>query len=266
MIFKYNTNLLDDKVSYIYELKNGMLLATDLSNKIKIFDFKEKQVVLYSKIETQNKTNFVGIEVSNNKIICGGTHYLIIIESTLLSWYSKNYSKDLFGFLSNLVELNSELYLVGQSHLHKISIFSNKNNEEVGEITNIYLRSNNFSISKISRDYVAIAGFEEPINSACIYIFSIEKLNVCQKFYISSLQNAMCILKLKDNEFAICGENDNNRGDLIILKFQEIKNQILIDCSYKNAIIDVEGIILNKNHIFITDSYENLNIWKLINI
>ena len=42
-------DLLDNKVSYIYEMKNGNLLCTDLSNSINILHINKDEIELYQK-------------------------------------------------------------------------------------------------------------------------------------------------------------------------------------------------------------------------
>lgn len=81
---KIKSNLLENQVSYIYELKNGKILVTDYSKTIKLLNVNENNISLYEKLETKNTTNFVGIELNNDKIICGGKEYLSIIESNFV--------------------------------------------------------------------------------------------------------------------------------------------------------------------------------------
>ena len=260
---KMTSNFLKNEVSYIYELKNGKILVTDYSNTIKILSIKDNNVSLHQKFETKNITNFVGIELNDNKIVCGGKQYLSIMNHNLLG-YSLTKTIDLHGFISNLVELNSNLFLIGQSHFHKIIIYSNSM-KEVGQIYNIYLTSNNYSISKISDEYVAIAGEEININSACVYIFSIKNLIICDKLFINSLNYYDVILALNNNEFTICGSNFNDKKNvLMMIKYDDKNGKILIKNSYKDISYGrIESIILNDSYIIITDVLENLCIWNL---
>ena len=69
---------------------------------------------------------FVGIGLSNQSIICGGNRYLSIIGRSFLYWYKMYQSINLEGFISNIVEINSESFLVGQSHNKRIINFQVK--------------------------------------------------------------------------------------------------------------------------------------------
>ena len=81
-------NLLDNKIAYISELMNGKILIVDLVKTVKIVEFEGQKPQLYKKIETKENRNFVGIEISNNDIICGGRQYLSIIKTSFLFKYS----------------------------------------------------------------------------------------------------------------------------------------------------------------------------------
>ena len=177
-------NCLDNKVSYIYELNNGNILLTDLNKKIKILKIDKKQILVDKIIETNDERNFVGVELSNEKIIVGGNIYLSIIEDTFWYGYQLQNSIPLNSFISNIIELNSEQFLIGQSHVSKIIVCSSNNNKIIRTFSDINLYSNNYSISKISEDYVAIAGSEKLIMSGCVYIFSIKQLSIIQKKFI----------------------------------------------------------------------------------
>ena len=115
---------------------------------------------------------FVGIGLSNQSIICGGNRYLSIIGRSFLYWYKMYQSINLEGFISNIVEINSESFLVGQSHNKRIIIFSSKTYEKLYEINNIY------SISKISNKFIGIAGYEKDQDKeiiACFYFYYLLK-------------------------------------------------------------------------------------------
>jgi hypothetical protein len=261
---KIVSNLFEKQVSYIYELKNGKILVTDYSKVIKILAFKENDVELYEKFETKNITNFVGLELNNNLIICGGKQYLSIIKPDFFFGYSLINSIDLHGFISNLVELNSNLFLVGLSHFHKIIIYSSSL-KEVSQIYDIYLSSHNYSISKISDDYVAIAGEEENIKSACVYIFSIKNLIICDKLFINSLNFYDIILPVKEDIFAVFGSTYGERKNVLsMIKYNKKQRKMLIKNSYEDFCYDIiESMILKDNQIILTDTMKNISIWFL---
>ena len=265
---KMEGDLLDNKVSYIYEMKNGNLLCTDLSNSINILHINKDEIELYQKISTPNEVNFIGIELNDEKIICGGTQYLCIIEESFLFGYTLTCSIDLKSFINNLVELNSDLYLIGLSQSKTIIIYSNKNNSEICQIK-VNLSGNNYSISKITDNYVAIAGYEEneeKVQIGCIYIFSIQQMIICKKVYLNNLSYCVLILKLNDNEFISSGFKKGNKSqDLFLLNYDKDNDKINIIYNYKGAHSDIiEAINPINNELFIiSDSLGNLKEWKI---
>ena len=104
LINSYNS--LDYKIAYINELMDGKILIVDLNKTIKIVEFAEQKPQLYKEVETKDKRNFVGIEISNNNIICGGDQYLSIISKSYFFKYSLEKSIDLEGFISNIVDIS----------------------------------------------------------------------------------------------------------------------------------------------------------------
>ena len=69
-------------------------------------------------------------------------------------------SIDLEGAISNIIEIDSKSFLVGQCNKKRI-FFSNETYKKLYEINNISLSENNYSISKISDEFIGIAGYEE---------------------------------------------------------------------------------------------------------
>ena len=227
-----------------------------------------KQNKVYQKISTPNEVNFIGIELNDEKIICGGTQYLCIIEESFLFGYTLTCSIDLKSFINNLVELNSDLYLIGLSQSKTIIIYSNKNNSEICQIK-VNLSGNNYSISKITDNYVAIAGYEEneeKVQIGCIYIFSIQQMIICKKVYLNNLSYCVLILKLNDNEFISSGFKKGNKSqDLFLLNYDKDNDKINIIYNYKGAHSDIiEAINPINNELFIiSDSLGNLKEWKI---
>ena len=264
-----SNKILDGKIAYIYEKLDGKLLVVDLNKYIKILQIKDGKLEIFKKVESKENQNFVGIELSNNKIICGGDQYLTIIEPSFLFKYSIAKTIDLEGFISNVVELNEVSFLVGQSHSHRILIYSSKDNKEIYRVDNIYLRGNNYSIAKISNDLVGIAGFENSSNPyACIFIFSIEKRNICKKFFINDIESCMVILKLNDKEFFTAGTglDIDNYSDLVLLNYVGKENEIIINkiCNFKRAHSNtIEAITTLNNYILVSDSSSNLKVWHI---
>ena len=265
LINSYNS--LDNKIAYINELMDGKILIVDLNKTIKIVEFAEQKPQLYKEVETKDKRNFVGIEISNNNIICGGGQYLSIISKSYFFKYSLEKSIDLEGFISNIVDISPDCYLVGQSHDKKIIIFSKQNNEEICKINDIGLRSNNYSISKISNEYVGIAGVENKVS--CIFILSIKNKCICNKIYINQLLTCSTVARLNNDYFIITGTGlDLDRyTDLILFKKEkgisgklEFKKIFNFRRSYCDTI---EGIISINNYIIASDSSSNLKIWKI---
>ena len=228
---KSSNNSLDGKVSYIYELSDGKMILTDLSQTIKILKIDNNKIIIDKIIKTKEEENFVGIELTNKKLIFGGYTYLSIIGSFLWNGYQLDKSLYSGSFISNIVELNSNLFLIGKSYDSKLIIFSSETIEEIYTLSNIYLHSNNYSISKISEEYVGIAGEEKSICTGCIYIFSIKLLKILKKFYINDVLRCYVILKVNDNEFITVGKN-SEYFDLISLNIKETNNKIVINNNF----------------------------------
>ena len=263
LINSYNS--LDNKIAYINELIDGKILIVDLNKTVKIVEFVDKNPQLYKKVETKDKGNFVGIEISNKNIICGGDQYLSIIETSFFFRYSLEKSIDLKGFISNIVDINQNCYLVGQSHDRKIIIFSKKNNEEIYQINKIGLRSNNYSISKISNEFVGIAGAENKIS--CIYILSIKNECICNKIYINELSSCSTLTRLNNDYFIISGTGldlDKYTDLILFQKEMGISGNLGIKkiFNFKRSYCDtIEAIISINNFIIGSDSSSNLKIW-----
>lgn len=270
--FRFNlvsTNeILDDKIAYIYELKDGKIAIVDLNKFIKILEIKERKLLIYKKVESKEDKNFVITELSNKNIVCGGNQYLTIISSSFLFKYSVEKTIDLGTFISNIVELNEDSFLVGLSHDHKILIYSSKSNKQLSQIENIYLRGNNYSISKISDDFVGIAGWVKlSIQKACIYIFSIEKKTIFQKYIIDDIESCMVVAKLANKKFITAGTGlyIDKYSDLALLDYKGKSNKEFIINKigdFKRGYCDtIEAIITFNDFIIASDSSSNLKFW-----
>ena len=264
--FQSSYDYLNNKVSYIYELNDGKVLLTDLNDTIKILKIIGKNILTDKVIGTKEERNFVGIELLNNKLITGGNKYLSIIEYSLRSGYQLINSLYLNSFISNIVELNSKLFLIGQSHISRIVVFSSDSLKKISICDNINLWPNNYSISKISEDFIAIAGQEKSILSGCIYIFSINHLEIIRKYFINDALNCQVILKLEENEFiTVCEKSEN--FDLISLNIEIDNNNILIEnkYNYKNlSNTNIEALVLINNYFIIADHLGGLTLWEKI--
>ena len=260
---------LDGKIAYIKELWDDKILVIDLNPRIKILEIKDNQITLFKSIITKDERNFVGTGLSNNNIICGGDRYLSIIGKKILLGYSMIQSLDLDGFISNIVEIDSESYLVGQSHNKRLLIISSNNNEILDEINNIRLRSNNYSIDKISDKFIGIVGYDKSeTKKACIFLLSIKSKKICTKFYYNELETFMVICKLNDNEIITTGNGSNvdQHSDIIILKINDKEEEVNIkkECLFKRAYCDtIEAIISFENYILASDSSSNLKLLEI---
>ena len=269
LTFISSNKILENKIAYISELMDGKIIAADLNKVIKIMKIKDGNLEIYKKIETKEDKNFVVIEISNKSIICGGNQYLSIIESSFFFGYSLNKTIDLKSFISNIVELDSNSFLVGKSHEQKIIVYSNKNYEPIYQIDNINLRSNNYSISKISDDLIGIAGWDKvTIAKACVFILSIEKRKICSKFYIDDIKTCNVILRLINKQFVVLGTGRelDKHSDLILLKYKYEDKDIRVNkiCDFKRGQCDeTEAAITINNIIIASDSSSNLKIWKV---
>ena len=74
-------------------------------------EIKDKEVKIYSNLESKNEKNYIGIELSNGKIICGGTKYLALIEHSRSRYLIKK-SKCYGSYIKQIIELNAEEYLI----------------------------------------------------------------------------------------------------------------------------------------------------------
>ena len=257
-------NLLEEKVFYIYELMNGRILAVEYNNNVKILEIKNNKIELYKKIETKESKNFVGIEISNKKIICGGENYLSIIEPSLLTKYTLKYSIPMYGYITNIVDLDSSCFLVGDFYNRRITIFSSENYEKIYEINNISFTGNNYSISKISNDLVAIAG--EDFSKGCLFFFSIEKKLILKKFYVDDITSCRVVINTINNNLVTLGNSNKNTKDLILLNMEKKSEDIII--KKLHHIKDVypgiiESLISFDNYFLSNDSLENLKKWEI---
>ena len=269
---KYITSFdkLDDKIAYIKELWDGKILVIDLKKTIKILKLNNNIITLESTIETADERNFVGFGTTNQNIICGGNRYLTIIGRSYLFWYKMIQSLDLEGFISNIVEIDSKSFLVGQNHKKRIIMFSSENFKKLYGINNISFRGNNYSIAKISNKFVGIAGFErgEKIK-ACIFLLSLETKNICKKYYSDELDNFCVLSRLSNTEIIITGNDigtKDHSSNLNILNINGNSNneEIKKISELKDAFCDsVEAMITIKNLIIAADSSSNLKLFQV---
>ena len=267
-----SNQLFENKIAYIHELKNGKIVVVNLNKFVKILQVNDDgKLDILESVETEEEKNFVITELENENIICGGNKYLSIIElkfSFFKYKYSLQKTIDLNSFISNIIELDKDNYLVGLSHLHKIAIYSSEKNMEKYHINNINIRSNNYSISKISEDLIAMAGWEEStIRKACIFILSINTKSICQKFYMEK-ESFMVSSKLNNNKIVAIGMglDEDNYSDLVVLNYKKDLNKIVIYkyCEFRRGHCDtIEAIIIINNFIIASDSSSNLKIWQV---
>ena len=263
---KSSNLIFDNKIAYIHELRNGNIVVVDLNKIVKILEVKDEKLEIYKKIETLEERNFVVTELANKNIICGGYKYLSIIEPSFWSKYSLKKSIELNNFICNIVELDNNSYLLGLSHIHTIFIYSSINNEEIYRNNNINIKSNNYSICKISDDFIGIAGWEQStISKACIFIISIKEKKVFKKLYMDA-DNFMVISKLNDKEFIAIGEgfDKDKHSHLVLFNYKINNNRIVVNknCDFKRGHCDtIEAIITINNYIISSDSSSNLKLW-----
>ena len=260
---------LDDKIAYIKELWDDKFLVVDLHKNIKILELKDNKVTLFKSIETKDEKNFVGTGTCTKNIIVGGDQYLSIIGKTLLLGFKMIQSFDLGGFISNIVEIDSNSFLVGQSHQKRIIIYSNKTFKELYRINDIALRGNNYSISKLTDKFVGITGFEKmEARKACIFLLSIETKQICKKFYSNNIESFSVIIKLNENEFIVGGvefEKDEH-SDLIAFSLENKSNKVnfKILTEFKRAVCDTfEALMGFNNTIIVSDSSSNLKVFEI---
>ena len=257
-------------IAYIKELWDGKILVIDLRKTVKILKLDNNVISLESTIETEDERNFVGIGTVNQNIICGGNRYLSIIGRSYLFWYITIQSIDLEGFITNIVEIDSKSFLVGQIHKKRIIMFSSENYKKLYEIDKISFRGNNYSIAKISDKFVGIAGYQrgEKIK-ACIFLLSLETKNICKKYYSDELQNFCVLSRFNNTEIIITGNDigaNDHSSDLNILNINCNSNneEIKKISELKNAFCDtVEAMITIKNLIIAADSSSNLKLFQV---
>ena len=260
---------LDGKIAYIKELWDGKFLVVDLHKNVKILELNDYKITLYKKIETKDEKNFVGIGINTKYIICGGDQYLSILGKSIIFGYKMMKFLDLEGFISNIVEIDSKSFLVGQSHNKRIIIFSNENYKELYKIENIELRSNNYSISKLSDKYVGIAGSEKnTTKNACLFILSLEAKQICKKFYDNNIESFMVIVPINNYEFTLAGKGKyrDDHSDIVLLSLEPTKDNVDINkiSEFKRALCDtLESIISVNNLIVATDSSSNMKIFEI---
>ena len=264
-----SNNIFDGKIAYISELKDGKVVVIDLDKFVKIVEINDNKLEIHKKIETREESNFVGIEISNKKIICGGDNFLSIIEPSIFDKYSLKGTIHLGSFISNIVEINKNCFLVGLCYSDKIIIYSSENNEKISEIENIYFRGNNYAITKLSDDLIGIAGSEQKnIGKGCIYIYSINKRIICKKFLINDIKLCEVIVKINNEEFITSGAGlyTEKSTDLALLNYKYSFEKLIINKInvYKNAFSDTtEAIISLNNFIIASDSSSYLKVWKI---
>ena len=179
-------------------------------------------------------------------------------------------SKDLQGFISNIVEIDSESFLVGQSNYERIIVYSNKNFNELYRIKNVCMRGNNYSIAKINDKYIGIAGYEKKEKIiACLYLLSIESKQICKIYYSNNIESFMVNVKLNDNKIIMAGSGEDKDGhsDIILLNYESKSDQIKINkiTEYKRAFCDtLEAITIFNNLIVASDSSSNLKKLEIV--
>ena len=261
---------LEGKIAYIKELWENKFLVVDLSKYVKILELKNNEISLIKSIETKDAKNFVGIGLCTKNIICGGDRYLSIIGNSLFFGYSMLDSKDLEGFISNIVEIDSESFLVGQSKFKRIIVYSNKTFNELYRIRNVCIIGNNYSITKINDKYIGISGYEKSDTiKACLYLLSIESKQICTKYYSNNIESFMVIVKLNDNKIIVAGsgEDKDEHSDIILLNIESNSDQVKIKkiTEFKRAFCDtLEAITVFNNLIVASDSSSNLKKLEIV--
>ena len=256
---------LDGVVSYLSELKDGKLLAVLNNNKIEILKIEyNKSLELFQKIETKLEDyNFVGIELSNKDIICGGRKYLSVISLSAFNIYWCRDNIDLNGFISNLVELDSYTFLIGQCERKNISIYSSSNYQKIKEI-NIPVYGNNYSISKLSDDFVAIGG--QHLNYAFVFIYSIDRREICNYYKNEMTKCCNTLSKINDDSFIISLKNREDKFDLSLFKYKKDSREIAVKQIgfYKDAMSNnIESMVSFNGYVLTSDTNGNLKIWKI---
>lgn len=174
---------------------------------------------------------------------------------------------DLKGFISNIIDLNEDCYLIGQGHNKRIIILSKQNDEEIYKINNIGLRPNNYSISKISNDFVGLAGTENEIS--CLFILSIKNRWICKKIFISELISFSTIANLNNDYFVITGIGIDldHFSDLILFKneIDSTGNLVVKQVfNFKRSHGDlIEAITSINNCAIVSDSSSKLKSWRI---
>jgi hypothetical protein len=262
--FLFSYNVSSNVVLYISELMDGKILYCESSKSIYILKIKDKKIELYKKIETKDEFNFVGIEISNKKIICGGNN-LSIIEPSYLLKYSLKKSKDI-GPISNIVELDFWSFLIALFEEKKIIVFDNETYKPKYEIDDIEVCECNYGVAKISSDLVGICGTKD--SNACLYILSIEKKKISSKLIIKQYESIISITKLNNNFFMVAGKRKGHDkiSNFILLQKEMENNKFIIKKIYLKEDAysdDIEGMISINDLIIASDSSSELKVWEI---
>ena len=262
--FLFSYNVSSNVVLYISELMDGKILYCESSKSIYILKIKDKKIELYKKIETKDEFNFVGIEISNKKIICGGNN-LSIIEPSYLLKYSLKKSKDI-GPISNIVELDFWSFLIALFEEKKIIVFDNETYKPKYEIDDIEVCECNYGVAKISSDLVGICGTKD--SNACLYILSIDKKKISSKLIIKEYESIYSITKLNNNFFMMTGKRKgyDKNSNFILLQKEIENNKFIIKKIYlkEDAYSDnIEGMISINDLIIALDSSAELKVWEV---
>ena len=263
--FLFSYNVSSNVVLYISELMDGKILYCESSKSIYILKIKDKKIELYKKIETKDEFNFVGIEISNKKIICGGNNNLSIIEPSYLLKYSLKKSKDI-GPTSNIVELDFWSFLIALFEEKKIIVFDNETYKPKYEIDDIEVCECNYGVAKISSDLVGICGTKD--SNACLYILSIDKKKISSKLIIKEYESIYSITKLNNNFFMMTGKRKgyDKNSNFILLQKEIENNKFIIKKIYlkEDAYSDnIEGMISINDLIIASDSSAELKVWEV---
>ena len=258
----YNSSI--QKIYYIFELSDGNILCCGMSETIYILKIKDKNIELYKKIGTNDTFNFIGIEIINKKIICGG-YYLSIIQPSYFFRYSLQKSK-YYGMINNIIELDYSSFLISQCENKRIIAFSNETYEKLYQIDNIEISSNNYGMSKISSDLIGICGEEN--SNACLYILSIEDKIISSKIILKEFELCGCILKLNNNFIMITGQRKGQTKASDLILFQKeinygkiiIKNIYILNDSYTD---NIEAMISINDLFIASDNSAELKVWEI---
>lgn len=262
-----NSFNLPAKVHYLSELRDGKIIVIEASSYVKIFEVKERKVQLYKKIQTYDEDNFIGIELENKSIACGGLHkYLSIIEPSLVNKYELKKSILLDHDPVSMVELDESSFLVGVPYENTIIVFSSETYEQLYKIDDVSLIGNNYAINRINNDFVGISGGN--YFNGIVYLFSIKEKSICSRLTLDELESSWIITNLNNNYFAIAGKRKGQKkfsdlilfkkgieGDKIVIK----KIDMVID-AFKG---DIEGMITINDSIIAVDNLDQIKVWKI---